>query len=79
MVVLEREGVKLMKLDKKNKQSLTGFAGKESVSKILIGGAVVAVLLSVAGWLGTDIWLASTQWLLISAVLVLFGIYLRLS
>jgi uncharacterized membrane protein len=59
-----------MKLDKKN---------KEMISKVLIGGAVISVMLSMAGWLGTDIWLASTQWLLIAAVLVLFGIYLKVS
>jgi len=59
-----------MKLNKRN---------KETLSKILIWGAAASVLFSVAGWMGTDIWLASTQWLLISAVLVLFGIYLKLS
>ncbi len=59
-----------MKLDKGN---------KEMFSKILIWGAVLAVLLSVVGWLSRDIWLASTQWLLIAAVLTLFGIYLRLN
>lgn len=59
-----------MKLGKRN---------KESFARMLIGGAVIAVLLSVTGWLGRDIWLASTQWLLIAAVLTLFGIYLKLS
>jgi len=29
--------------------------------------------------LGTDIWLASTQWLLVAAVLALFGVYLKSS
>jgi len=42
-------------------------------------GAAVAVLLSITGWLGTDIWLASTQWLLVAAVLSLFAVYLKLS
>ena len=59
-----------MKLNKRN---------KEMLAKALIGGAVVAVLLSFTGWMGTDIWLASTQWLLVAAVLTLFGIYLKLS
>jgi len=59
-----------MKLDKRN---------KETLSKVLIGGAVLAVLLSVAGWTGRDIWLASTQWLLVASVLTLFGIYLKLN
>jgi hypothetical protein len=59
-----------MKLDKRN---------KEMFSKVLMWGAILAVLLSVVGWLGRDIWLASTQWLLIAAVLTLFGIYLKLN
>jgi hypothetical protein len=48
------------------------------VSQVLIGGAVVSVLLAATGYLGTDIWLASTQWLLVGAVLALFGVYARL-
>jgi hypothetical protein len=61
--------VSKLKIDKK---------GKASISKYLIYGAVVAILLSIVGWLSRDIWLASTQWLLIAVVLTLFGIYLRL-
>jgi hypothetical protein len=48
------------------------------LSQILIGGAVISVLLAGIGYLGTDIWLASTQWLLVAAVLALFGVYMRL-
>jgi hypothetical protein len=59
-----------VKLNKKN---------KEKYSRMLIGGAVAAVLFSVLGWIGYDIWLASTQWLLVAAVLTLFGIYLKVS
>jgi len=47
-------------------------------AKILMGGSLAAVLMAAVGWLGTDIWLASTQWLLVSAILACFGIYLRL-
>ena len=47
-------------------------------SQVLIGGAVVAVFLSALGYMGTDIWLASTQWLLVAAVLALFGVYLKM-
>lgn len=47
------------------------------VSQILMGGAVISVLLSGIGYLGTDIWLASTQWLLVAAVFALFGLYTR--
>lgn len=48
------------------------------VSKILMGLAVVSVLFAGVGYLGVDIWLASTQWLLVGAVLALFGIYLKI-
>jgi len=50
---------------------------KELVSKTLMFGAVVAVLFSISGWIGSDIWLASTQWLLVAAVMALFSIYLK--
>jgi hypothetical protein len=69
-VVILTKGVIEMKPNKKNKLMF---------SKVLIWGAVAAVLLSFVGWMGRDIWLASTQWLLIAAVLTLFGIYLRLN
>lgn len=42
-----------------------------------MGGAVVAVILSAVGYMGYDIWLASTQWLLVAAILALFGLYAR--
>ena len=48
-------------------------------SKVLMGGSFVTVLLSGLGYLGVDIWLASTQWLLVAAVLGLFGVYLKSS
>ncbi|MCH7730027.1 hypothetical protein IID21_00695 [Patescibacteria group bacterium] len=49
-----------------------------TLSQVLIGGAVISVLLSGIGYTGADIWLASTQWLLVAAVLALFGVYTRL-
>ena len=48
------------------------------LSQVLIGAAIVSVLLAGIGYLGTDIWLASTQWLLVAAVLALFGVYTRM-
>jgi len=47
------------------------------LSQALIGGAVISVILAGIGYLGTDIWLASTQWLLVAAVLALFGVYAK--
>jgi hypothetical protein len=52
---------------------------KVGLSQLLIGGAVVAVTLSAVGWLGNDIWLASSQWLLVASVLALFGVYIKVS
>lgn len=46
-------------------------------SQLLMGGALLSVVLAGLGYLGTDIWLASTQWLLVAAVLALFGIYMK--
>jgi hypothetical protein len=47
------------------------------MSQLLVGGAVVSVVLAGIGYLGYDIWLASTQWLLVAAVLALFGVYFK--
>lgn len=51
----------------------------ERLAQVLMGGAVISVVLAAIGYLGTDIWLASTQWLLVAAVLALFAVYARLS
>lgn len=49
---------------------------KPMVSKFMIVGSFSAVIFSVLGAVGTDIFLASTQWLLISVVLAVWGVYL---
>ncbi len=48
------------------------------LSQVFMSGAFIAVLLAGIGYLGTDLWLASTQWLLVAAILALFGVYTRL-
>lgn len=48
-------------------------------SQILMAGAFVSVVLAAVGYTGVDIWLASTQWLLVAAVMALFGIYARMN
>ena len=48
-----------------------------STSSWLMYGAVTSVALATIGYLGYDIWLASTQWLLVAVVLALFGLYLK--
>jgi len=49
------------------------------ISKMLMMGSGLAVALSALGYVGYDIWLASTQWLLVAAVLALFGVYSKLN
>jgi len=51
----------------------------ESLSQVFVGSAAVSVVLAGVGYLGSDIWLASTQWLLVAAVLALFGVYSKQS
>jgi len=51
---------------------------KPMVAKGLFGGSIVAVILAGFGALGMDLFLASTQWLLIAAVLTGWAIYLLL-
>ncbi|HJX59294.1 MAG TPA: hypothetical protein VJ481_01910 [Patescibacteria group bacterium] len=47
-------------------------------SKILMFGSFASIILAGFGYLYQDIWLASTQWLLVAAVLALFGVYAKL-
>ncbi len=58
---------------------MVGSKEKKMLSQVLMAGSLMAVVLSGLGYLGTDIWLASTQWLLIASVLALFGVYLKVS
>lgn len=50
----------------------------KSFSDVLIGLSVIAVILSVIGALGTDLWLASTQWVLVAAVLGIYALYAKM-
>jgi len=50
---------------------------REGLSKLLMMLAALSIILAAIGYLGTDIWLASTQWLLVAAVLALFGVYTK--
>ena len=40
--------------------------------------SIIAVILSIIGAFGTDIWLASTQWVLIGATLSVWAVYLKI-
>lgn len=71
---------KVTRKSTKSSSSEVTVTKKEAMmySQLLMGGAVVACVLAGLGYLGTDIWLASTQWLLVAAVLALFGIYTKM-
>ena len=56
-----------------------GKKTKESISRAFFWVSVLSVILAGVGAMGTDIWLASTQWLLVAAVSILFAIYLKMS
>lgn len=51
---------------------------KPMVAKLLVIGSVVSVVFSIMGALVADVYLASTQWLLVAVVLGVWGIYLLL-
>lgn len=48
------------------------------ISQALMIGALLAVLAAALGFVYTDVVLASTQWLLVAAVLAVFGLYARM-
>jgi hypothetical protein len=54
-----------------------------SFHKILADGffvfAFMAIFGAMIGWLDSDIWLASTQWILVGIFLMLVAIYVKLS
>ena len=41
--------------------------------------ASLAVILAMYGWAVMDVWLASTQWMQVSVVLMLMAIYIKIS
>jgi threonine/homoserine efflux transporter RhtA len=50
----------------------------QKTSKVLMVLSLAAVLAAAWGFLFSDIWLASTQWLLIAIVLAAFSLYTRM-
>ena len=51
---------------------------KNGCPKLLMISSLVAIFLAAIGWLGTDVWLASTQWLLVAICLVLYSLWFKL-
>lgn len=50
----------------------------KQLGDVLIGLAVIAVIFSIIGAFGMDIWLASTQWVLIAGVLSIWAVYVKI-
>ncbi len=48
---------------------------KLMVGKILIYASILAVLMALLGALGSDLWLASTQWMLVGLTLAIWGVF----
>ncbi len=48
---------------------------KLAVGKTLIYFSVVSVILAFIGALGTDLWLASTQWMLVGLTAAIWGVF----
>jgi len=51
---------------------------KLAAGKALIYGSIVSTVLALIGLLGTDIYLASTQWMLVGILLAVWGIFVLL-
>ena len=50
----------------------------EKLSEVFLGLSAVAVILALIGSFSVDIWLASTQWVLIAATLGIYALYFKL-
>ena len=51
---------------------------KLAVGKALIYFSIVSVILAFIGALGTDLWLASTQWMLVGLTAAIWGVFVLL-
>jgi len=53
-------------------------ASWQKFAQFLMSLSLLSVFAATWGFLFSDIWLASTQWLLIAAVLGAFGLYIKM-
>lgn len=51
---------------------------EEFLADFLVILSVGAIVMAGIGSVGSDVWLASTQWLLVSTILMLYAIYIHL-
>ena len=49
----------------------------EKIDGLFVAASVVAIILAAIGAFGIDIWLASTQWILVAAVLGIYALYFK--
>ncbi|AKM82774.1 MAG: hypothetical protein UT28_C0001G1000 [Berkelbacteria bacterium GW2011_GWE1_39_12] len=49
----------------------------KKIGDLLVALSAIAVIFSIIGAFGNDIWLASTQWILIAAVLGIYALYFK--
>ena len=50
----------------------------KQLANVLIILSVITVILSIIGAFGADLWLASTQWVLVGGVLAIWAVYLKI-
>ncbi len=48
---------------------------KLALGKILLYGSVICAILALIGSLGNDMWLASTQWMLVGLTLAVWSVF----
>lgn len=51
----------------------------EALSGLLMLGSLGSVVLGVVSYMGQDVWLASTQWMLLAVVFGVYAVYLKLN
>ncbi len=51
---------------------------KLAFGKVLMTGSVICVALAIIGAAGSDLWLASTQWLLVGLTFAIWGVFVLL-
>lgn len=50
----------------------------QKLADVLIVLSVFAVIFSIIGAMNRDLWLASTQWVLVAAVMAVWAVYLKI-
>ncbi len=51
---------------------------KLALAKVLIYFSIVCVILAFIGALGSDLWLASTQWMLVGLTAAIWGVFVMI-